>query len=133
MREDELREIYFEVIDLFRACGGAYLVLPPSTCSNILDALDNGRYVLARENGKLVRALFFWRFFPEDLETVKQGKPPQDRNTGPIFYICEHAGKDGMRGIIKAARELKDRYGGASVCWHDRYLNGTFRFYRRKP
>lgn len=134
MNRDELWELYSETVNLFTSCGGSYRVLVDSSCQNILDALDNSRYVLAWEDGKLVRALFYWRFTAADLDKVRHGIPPKDRNTGDICYICEHAGADGMRGIVKAARELKARYGGASVCWHDRYVQPeTFRFFRRTP
>jgi hypothetical protein len=131
---DSLRALYMEVVALFRECGGAYRNTPDSTYLNIADALRNNRYVIHRDNGKMVRALLYWMIPAEDVDSVKHGRPPTEKNSGTVGYICEHAGTDGMKGVIRAVRELKDRYGGASVCWHDRYVSPeTFRYFRRTP
>lgn len=130
-----LKRLYFETVDLFRECGGSYRSIPESTYLNILDALSHGRYVLTRdEAGNLSRALFYWLIPPEDVEAVKHGTPPTDKDGGTVCYICEHAGTDGTQGLKAAIRTLKDRFGGASVCWHDRYVRpDRFRLFRRNP
>lgn len=131
-----LKRLYLETVDLFRECGGSYRVIPESTYLNILDALSHGRYVLTRdEAGNLTRALFYWLIPPQDVEAVQHGNPPTDKDGGSIVYVCEHAGRDGAKGVIAAIRKLKDRFGsGASVCWHDRYVRpDRFRLFRRNP
>jgi hypothetical protein len=132
---DSLKRLYDETVDLFGECGGSYRVIPESTYLNILDALSHGRYVITRDGGgKIQRALFYWMIQPEDVEAVKHGLPPSDKDGGKVCYICEHAGADGAKGLKAAVRTLKDRYGGASVCWHDRYVRpDRFRLFRRTP
>lgn len=134
MREIEaVREIYFEVMDFITSCGGSYRNLHSSTCLNIIDALAHNRYLLHREDGRLKRALFWWMVRPEDLETVKQGIPPDDRDSGSIVYFCEAAGVDGSRGLARAVREMKDRYpADTDACWHNHWTApDRFVYYRR--
>lgn len=123
------REFYMGIMDFLDSSKGAYSTLDNFTCRDILEALDDGRYRLTTDGGRITSFSTWWMVHETDLESVKNGIKPADVSTGNICYVADHAGRCSRMGLVKFIREEV----APRACWHHRYKDPKqFRTYSEK-
>lgn len=119
-----------EITDFLHKSGGTYQNIDTGTYRDIIDALFDDRYRVARDDdGNITGFTSWWMIHERDLEVVKNGGRPKDISAGSIIYVADHAGTNSVTGLIKF---LRATFGNVDCCFHHKFKHPTQFRYRPK-
>lgn len=129
---DDGFDLYMEIVAFMDRCGGPYRVIDPETCVNLIESLENGQYVIHRdEGGQIISFLNYWRVDDAGIPAILTGGKPENICDGRIIYVVDCCNLSGMVGIIGLLKEVRRRYpkarGGA--WFHKQKTPENFRFF----
>jgi hypothetical protein len=104
-----------EIIAFLLDCGGVYEKETGRLQQIVLESIATGQYLIYRdEAGIISHWLCYWKIHPGDIDTIEQIKPADTRH-GSVLYVLEHGNKEGMKGMVKAMKDLRARCQGQGM------------------